>query len=397
MNVLVGREKEAKTNNYRKKLISPLKEVKSSVSDILALDEKAKKLFKTIQSPESKNAGVFYNEQTIKRFIQKYPNISEEKFKKIFFTGNYNRNILMGIPEILNLFDFNNIVPGIDLIEIYIKNLGLSENEFQLKIDTLKIDVLTFPGISSSEIVQQVFRSKLANILKNTKIIFGDEIEIIEYNGKNKIDVDSEGFWRYLERKPNICIFKLLQSKFDPEKLSQINNIFNSFEEDVFIGRNSEGIPFSTKNIGVKNITLARYSEKKGDLKLNKNSLENSLGYLNSAYYADKVTGVFIAREHNIMEPLHAGKLTISNNLSNRHNHNWLASYLGEKVGLLHFVDSKNNFLENQKAIEEFLSTPKEEIKIRKEKLYSLINSEIKDLINGYLYTVLKQKFKTRD
>ena len=57
-------------------------------------------------------------------------------------------------------------------------------------------------------------------------------------------------------------------------------------------------------------------------------ALINSMGYLNSAYYADKVKASFVLGSHNIAEPMHAGKLTVINNdPKNRYNHNWLISY----------------------------------------------------------------------
>lgn len=345
----------------------------------------------------SLNEWITYNFKTIEIFFQKYPNISEEKFKKFFFTWNYNRNILMQNPEVLDLFDFDTIIPWTDLIEIYIKNIWLNENEFQAKIHEMKLDVITFPGISASDIAQIQFHKKLSTLLLNTKVIFWDEEGIKEYYGKNEMRIDSVGFWWYMDKIPNMCSFKLLQSKADLEKLEEVNKVFNSIEENIFIWWSSEWIPFSTKNIWVKNISLSRYSEKNWELKLNKNALENSLWYLNSSYYADKVMWAFVAKDHNLMESIHAGKPTISNHLENRYNHNWLASYLWEKVWLLHFVDSSKNFAENQKAIEEFLSNSKEEVENKTAKLYSLINGEIQNFVYWYLFNILNHNLKTRD
>lgn len=345
----------------------------------------------------SLNEWITYNFKTIEIFFQKYPNISEEKFKKFFFTWNYNRNILMQNPEVLELFDFDTITPWTDLIEIYIKNIWLNEDEFQAKIDGMNLDILTFPWLSAHDIAQRPFHYKLSKLLKNTKIFFWDEEWIKEHYGKNEMRIDSVGFWWYMDKIPNMCVFKLLQSEPDLAKLEEVNRILDSIEEDIFIWWSSEGIPFSTKNLWVKNISLSRYSEKNWELKLNKNALENSLWYLNSSYYADKVMWAFVAKDHNLMESIHAWKATISNHLENRYNHNWLASYLWEKVWLLHFVDSSKNFAENQKDIEEFLSSSKEEIENKKTRLYSEVNGEIKKFIYWYLFNILNHNLKTRD
>lgn len=347
----------------------------------------------------SLNEWITYNFETIEKFFIKYPNISEDKFKKLFFSWNYNRNILMQKYEVLDLFDFDNIIPWADLIEIFIKKIWLNENEFKTKIDDLNIDIITFPWLFSQDIAQKPFYNKLSRILNNIQVVFWDENAFKYGNSywKNPITADSVWFWWYMDKIPNMCAFKLIQTKAEQDKLNEVNKIFGSFEENVFIWWSSEWIPFSTKNIWVKNIALSRYSEKKWDLKLNKNSLENSLWYLNSAYYADKVIWAFVAKDHNIMESIHAGKPTISNHLENRYNHNWLASYIWEKVWLLHFVDSKQNFQENQRNIENFLSIPKEEIKSRKEKLDTLINSEIKEFVNWYLHSILKNIAKKED
>lgn len=339
---------------------------------------------------------ITYNFETIEKFFIKYPNISEEKFKKLFFSWNYNRNILMQTPEVLGLFDFDNISPWTDLIEIFIQKISLNEREFRSKIEEMKLDIITFPGISITDIAQVKFHAKLSSLLKNIKVIFWDEEEIREYYGKNEIRIDSVWFWWYLDKIPNMCAFKLLQSEADENKLNEVNKIFDSFEENIFIWWSSEWIPFSTKNIWVKNIALSRYSEKNWELRLNKNSLENSLWYLNSAYYADKVIWAFVAKDHNIMESIHAWKPTINNHLENRYNHNWLASYIWEKVWLLHFVNSKENFQKNQKNIEEFLSIPKEEIKSRKEKLDTLLDNEIKNFVYWYLHYILKNNLYTQ-
>jgi hypothetical protein len=38
-----------------------------------------------------------------------------------------------------------------------------------------------------------------------------------------------------MDKIPNMCPFKLLQSKADLEKLEEVNKVFNSIEENIFI------------------------------------------------------------------------------------------------------------------------------------------------------------------
>lgn len=330
-----------------------------------------------------------YNKECIEYFFEKYPNFSEDKFKKIFFYWEYNRNILRQNKNIIDLFDFENIKPWTDLIEIFINKNWLKENEFNEKLSLLKIDSISFPWLAIWDIAQAKFNEKLKILFKNIKIIFWDEKEIKKYNWKYKINVESMWFWWIWDENPNSCILKLLNSKPDKNKIDELNNIFKDCEKDIFIWWSSDWIPFPTNKLWLQNILLSRNTNNNENIKLQNNKLENSLWYLNSAYYSKKVKWAFVWKDHNFMEAIHAWIPTISNFPKNRYNHNWLASYLWEKFWLLLIINQENNFSENQENIENHLSIKTDDLKTKASNLYEYLNNEIKEFIYWYLYKMI--------
>ena len=91
------------------------------------------------------------------------------------------------------------------------------------------------------------------------------------------------------------------------------------------------------------------------------------------------------------MESIHAGIPTISNLPENRYNHNWLASYIGEKFWLLLIIDNKESFIKNKSKIDEHLSISKEELDKKVNNLNAFLNSEIQNFIYWYTYNMLKK------
>lgn len=342
----------------------------------------------------SLNEWITYNSETIKAFFIKYPHISEENFKKIFLTWDYNKNILMQNHQVLDLFDFNEIKPWTDLIEIFIQKIWISDNDFKKKLEKLDIDFITFPWLAKANIAQENFYNKLVKKLKKTKVFFWDDKIAKLHYWVNQISVNTIWFWWINQNLFNTNILKLIQTEADEKKLSEIEKIFENIENNIFIWWSTDWIPFSTKNTQTQNIIFSREESNKLCIELDWMRLKNSMWYLNSAYYSKKVIWAFVWWDHNLMESLHAGKLTINNKIENRTNHNWLISYLGEKFWLLLFIDSKLNFKDNQDKIDEFLNMHTKEVEKKVMKLFKSINWDINNFINWIIINILETNKK---
>lgn len=218
--------------------------------------------------------------------------------------------------------------------------------------------------------------------------------EIRENFWKNQFNCDSVWFidlmWNWLF---NTCLLKLLKTPPVEEKVKELNELFDTIEKDIFIWWSTFNIPFKIPESLYWLSMPKAPSNWWNKLTLLKNwTLINSMWYLNSAYYTDKVKASFVLWSHNIAEPMHAWKLTVINNdPKNRYNHNWLISYFWEKAWLLHYMEWTDE--ENQKEIDKFLEIPKEELQKRYETFKNLYESQIKPLIYWVFYNFLRKNF----
>jgi len=237
---------------------------------------------------------------------------------------------------------------------------------------------------------QWYFKKKLEQVLPETEVIFWDDKKIKDNVWYNQLSADSVWFidllWNWLL---NSCLFKLFKTEPDKTKLKEINEIFSMFKKDVFIWGSTYIIPFKTpENLEVVKMPKVPTTDKKIIFR-NNGILLNSMWYLNSAYYADKVKASFVLWSHNIAEPMHAGKLTVINNdLENRHNHNWLISYFWEKMWLLMYTDEDNDW-----ELQDFLSISREEVDKRNADFNNLYNEKIIPLVYGIFYRYLSKTF----
>lgn len=331
-----------------------------------------------------------FRQDTLEAIFKKYPNMTLKQFNSFFLIWIYNKNILMNNPEILDLLDLENINPWDDLIAIVIEKISLSKKEFEKK--TLwKFDVLTFPNLSSTDIAQWYLFEKLKSFLPWTQIIFWDMCEIRDFFWINQFNSDSVWFidlmWNGLF---NTCLFKMLKTAPNIEKLRELNHLFSLFELDIFIGWSTFNIPFKIP-ANLQAISMPKMSLNNNQIVFRNNVLMNSMGYLNSAYYAEKVRWSFVLWTHNIAEPMHAGKLTvISNDLENRYNHNWIISYFWEKTGLLLYFNSSD---EDQIKVDKFLTIDKEELQKRYKDFQSMYESKIIKFIYWIFYRFLLKSF----
>lgn len=377
------------------KSISPLapteKWILASVHSIL--HSAHEDIILTLSNIERTQKSFSYNKDTLATLLEKYPQLTSEQFQQYFLSNIYNKNLLMCSPEIIDMIDLSELSPGDDLVEYILKKISLSESEFNQKVNG-KIDTLTFPNLSSGDVAQWYFFSKLKNLLPETKIIFWDMVEIRENFWKNQFNCDSVWFIDLTGNGLfNTCLLKLIKTAPFQEKIDELNKVFSQIPKDIFIGWSTFNIPFSLPDelYGISMPKMPANGINKLNL-LPSGALINSMWYLNSAYYAEKVKASFVLWSHNIAEPMHAGKLTVINNdPKNRYNHNWLISYFGEKSGLLHYMEWSDD--ENQQKINEFLSLPREELQERYKKFQELYESEVLPLVYGLFYSFLKKSF----
>ncbi|MDD3145181.1 MAG: hypothetical protein PHV23_03650 [Candidatus Gracilibacteria bacterium] len=347
-------------------------------------------VYDLLKDIEKSEKGFRFRQDTMEAIFRKYPNMSLSQFKSFFLGNVYNKNILMNNPEIIDYLDLENVKPGEDLISIVIDGISMSKEEFDEKVKG-KFDILTFPNLSSTDVAQGYFFSKLKTFLPDTQIIFGDMPEIRKNLGVNQFNSDSVGFIDLLGNGLfNTCLFKLFKTEPDPKKIEILNDFFSGLDKNIFIGGSTYSIPFEVPS-DLEKISMPKMLENDKPLKLQKGILLNAMGYLNSAYYTDKVRGSYVLGSHNIAEPMHAGKLTvISNDLENRYNHNWLISYFGEKTGLLLYMYGKNN---DQQNIDDFLGLSKEDLDIKYKSFQKIYEEKIKTLIYGIFYNFLLKNF----
>nr|MDD3720546.1 hypothetical protein [Candidatus Gracilibacteria bacterium] len=375
------------TNTNSGKISKTITDTKKSINsrlNVLGLS------YDYLKKVETEEKGFRFRQDTLEAIFKKYPNMSFSKFKEFFFGNIYNKNILMNTPEVIEILDLENIEPGSDLIGFVIDRLSMSKDDFEKKIKG-KFDVLTFPNLSSSDVAQGYFFDKLKAFLPDAQIIFGDMDEIKNYLGHNQFNSDSVGFIDLMGNGLfNTCLFKLLKTNPNPEKISELNEIFSTINKDIFIGGSTYNIPFSIPD-NLQAISLPKMPLNNAAMFIKKGVLFNSMGYLNSAYYADKVKGSFVLGGHNIAEPMHAGNLTvISNELENRYNHNWLISYFGENTGLLLYINSRDK---DQNKVDDFLSIDREEIQNRYNDFQKMYKDRIIPLIYGVFYRFLIKNF----
>jgi hypothetical protein len=251
---------------------------------------------------------------------------------------------------------------------------------------------MTFPNMSEMSISQAYFYKKISHNLPWTDIIFWDNPKIKDNKWINQLETDSVWFidmmWKWMF---NTCIFKLLKTEPDEKKLSELNELFEWVEKDIFIWWSTSHIPFKMPE-NLQDLTFPKTVWTGWWIKLEKNLVLNSMWYLNSAYYATKSKAAFVFWSHNIAEPLHAGKLTvISNDPKNRYNHNWLVSYFWEKANLLSITEWNRE--EQQKEVDEFLQISQEELKERYLKFADTYEKKIKPLVYWIFYNYLKNSF----
>ena len=366
-------------------------EVKQSIHTLL--HNASEDIILTLSKIERSEKWFAYNKDTLAALLDKYPSLTVSEFHSYFLSSTYNKNLLMCAPEIIDMIDLNNLSPGDDIVEHIIQKISLSESDFRQKVQW-KMDTLTFPNLSSGDVAQWYFFSKLKNLLPETKIIFWDMVEIRENFWKNQFNCDSVWFIDLTGNGLfNTCLLKLIKTPPVQEKIDELNQVFSQTPKDIFIGWSTFNIPFSLPD-ELYGISMPKMPSN-GINRLNllpNGALINSMWYLNSAYYADKVKASFVLGSHNIAEPMHAGKLTVINNdPKNRYNHNWLISYFWEKSWLLHYMEGSE--AENQERINDFLSIPREELNERYKKFQELYESEILPLVYWLFYSFLKKNF----
>lgn len=353
--------------------------------------DNASQVYHMLREIENTTKWYLFRQDTVDYIFQKYPGLNASDFKKIFLNDTYNKNILRCHPEIIDYIDLNSIEAGCDLIEIIIEKISLAPDIFQSLTDG-KIDKITVPNMSSTDVAQWYFKSKLESFLPNTEIIFWNMPEIKENLWYNQISADSVWFIDLLWNGPlNSCLFKLFQTQPDPKKVKAINELFESITQNIFIWWSTFVIPFQTPE-ELKVVKMPKMVKNDKNLQLSENGiLHNSMGYLNSAYYSKKVKWSFVLWSHNIAEPMHAGKLTVINNdTENRYNHNWLVSYFWEKTGLLMYTGEKLN---NNDELQQFLSIDDQEVVERNQQFKKIYESKIIPLVYWIFYRNLHKTF----
>lgn len=335
------------------------------------------------------NEWTYYNIKTIKYFFEKYPKFTEKEFKDLFFTWYYNRNILRQNKNIIDLFDFENIQPWTDLIEIFINKIKISNKEFNDNIYKIIPEIISIEWPENWNISHDIFYQKLSNILKKSKINYWLNIKL-----ENEIKNNTNWFWWFDDSYLNLCILKLLKTEIDNNKLNKIENIFSNINKKIFIWWSTENIPLDIKDLWYENINFSRNANNKWEIEIQENKVINSMWYLNAAYFSTKVHWAFVAEDHNIMEPLHALKLTVNNFPRNRFNHNWLASYLWEKYWLMLIIDKNNTDKLNQEKIKQFFNISDEELDKKKKKFNEIIDSDIINFVFWILFNFFSNRFK---
>lgn len=387
-------------NSYSIQLENPTKiqeEITLNAQKINSILKSTKyQIFNYLEKIEKYEPWFKYNKYTLNYLFEKYPNITLEEFSSIFLNNTYNKVILMCDKEIFTILDLNNINPWDDLIEHIMDKISLTNDELNNKI-AWKIDFLTFPNLSTLDTAQSYFYEKMTKLLPNTKIIFGDQKEIKSKFWQNQLDCDSVWFidllwnWNF-----NTCLLKILKTNPNDQKLDELNKLFENIDKDIFIWWSTTAIPFNLPGRLYSIIMPKIPNNWNKKLNLLENwLLINSMWYLNSAYYTQKVVAAFVSWSHNIWEPLNAWKLTVVNNeIENRFNHNWLISYFWEKVWLLHYTIW--NEVQIQKEVDEFLNIPREEINKRNDEFQKMYKEKIENFINWLLYLFLKKSFKEK-
>ncbi len=376
------------TNNQNKDINIQTNKVTSEVLEIL--NSPKEEIIKLLE--KEKVNWYNYNKETLDKILEKYKFMSIDDFKKYFLVWTYNKNILSCSPWITDLLILEEITPWDDLIEYIINKISITKKSFDESISSLSL--LTFPNLSKWDTAQWYFFNKLQTLLPNTKIISWDDKEIRENIWKNQFNTDSVWFidfmWKWFF---NTCLLKLLKTSPNQEKIDELNELFKGLEKDIFIWWSTSTIPFNVPS-SLSPISMPKWNiDISKKLKLLPNwTLINSMWYLNSAFYADKVKASFVIWSHNIAEPMHAWKLTVINNdPKNRYNHNWLISYFWEKAWLLHYMEWTTE--ENQKNIDDFLKIDKKELEKRYKKFQELYEEKIIPLVNWVLLNYLKNSF----
>lgn len=386
----------SKINRIQTETIKTEEKEKSWVASIL---EKSKKIILNVLDIrnmeefiklEKENKWITLNYETILNIFQKYPHLDIEEFKKYFFWW-FNKNILQCSPWILDYIDLEKLSPGDDIIEHVLGKLTMTEEEFKSKTDW-KLDFLTFPNLSQWSISQLYFYNKLSQSIPWTEIIFWDNPKIREVIWKNQLNTDSVWFidplWKWIF---NICLFKLLKTNPDEQKLRELDELFDEVSKDIFIWWSSTHIPFDIPST-LEWISFPKVISAWEWIKKVNNLMVNSMGYLNSAYYTKKSKAAFVQGTHNIAEPLHAWKLTvISDDPKNRYNHNWLISYFWEKAQLLKITEWNKE--SQQREFDTFMETSQEELALRHKKFAETYKIQIKPLVNWIFYNYLKNSF----
>ncbi len=344
--------------------------------------------YEMLRQVQSKNKWYIFRQDTLEYIFEKYPNLSALDFEKYFLSWVYNKNILSCQKEIIDILDLENIEPGSDLIEIIILKISMSKEEFDKRLDW-KLETITIPNMDNSDIAQKYFYEKLSSLLPDTQIIFWNMPEIAKNKWKNELKTDSIWFIDLLGNwMMNSCLLKLLKTSPDIEKTEELNDLFSVFSKDIFLVGSSYFIPFSVSN-SLETVKMPKMEKSDKKPVFWKNwVLLNSMWYLNSAYYCDKVKYSFVLWSHNIAEPMHAGKMTVINNdIENRYNHNWLISYFWEKAGILFYYDGKTK----EEDLESFLSLDEKEREYRNNLFQEDYKRAIVPLVYGILYNYLKK------
>lgn len=362
-----------------------------NIESVLSVSGDAYQLLKEIE----KNTKWYnFRQDTLDYIFKVYPFLGIEDFKKFFLEGVYNKNILSNNPEIIDLLNLDEIEAWSDLIEIVIDKILLEKEDFENSIDWA-FDKITVPNMIMMDTAQWYFKTKLETFLPWTEVIFWDMPEIRNNIWYNQFSTDSVWFidllWNWFL---NSCLFKLFKTTPDNEKVETMNEIFSNLDKNVFLWWSTNFIPFKTPD-DLCVVKMPKQPINDGEMYFWKDGiLLNSMWYLNSAYYADKVRWSFVLGSHNIAEPLHAGKLTVINNeLENRHNHNWIISYFWEKLWLLMYATSDDN---NKKELQEFLSLSIDEIKEKNEEFEKIYNEKIIPLIYWIFYRYLSKNFPNK-
>ncbi|MDD4151675.1 MAG: hypothetical protein PHR68_03610 [Candidatus Gracilibacteria bacterium] len=306
--------------------------------------------------------------------------LEDNDFQKGAPTGEQINQTNFNVANILTKSDRSK-----NLLDDELRNISISEQEFNEKVIG-KIKILTFPELSIKNPYHNSFHKKLKEILPRTEIIFKDDDGFEYRRGTNEIYIDIQKF--YLDgnnKKLNLSILKLLKSEPDKEKIKLIDSILpnrsNLFVSDDLCLFNSERIILEKGNLG--------------DPIFQTNRIKNSTQYLNAIYNSKKIMGTFVSGQYNLMEPLHAGILTINSYSQNheninRLNHNWLATHFGEKAGLLLLLNGDSNDYEK---LQKFKNISHGDFLERKKIFEYIYENEIKPLVYGVIYKFLKTKF----